>query len=255
MTAIAQQAVASILDNTANVIEGSGSYTGIPGVYSNDELLKGSVPSNLSITATGATGKNTVAYSSGVYDSDRWVKTRAPTYWLLCYSATDNGNVSAARRVTAWTQSSTEFTVSAFPENLATGDKFYMLEGFRRMVDGVDIESDGEGISRGFDRRFHVTMEVGETLPFYGSGVRLYSSLLSIRVRFEKYKKAQTIAASVLENMRLIRDAVALRAHWESTYTKAIIADVGDTDVDEDDDKAVGTATLGCIYQVALTFK
>lgn len=253
MSAIMQQATATILDHMAEVIEGTNGNNGIPGVYSHDELLRGGAPSNLSITATGGTGDNTIQYTSGAYAADRWVKTNIPGFWLLCYSATNSGNVSAARKISAWTQSTTSFTTASFPANITTGDKFYVLEGFKRLPDGVDIES---AFDVGFDRSFRLEALPGTSLGFYGSGLRTYDTTVILRLRLLKHHKDTTSRASVFENLRVLKDALALKTNWESSYTRFLDSESSDVDIQIDDaGKVVAAISFRLVYRVDITLK
>lgn len=250
-TAIAQNATAGILDHVAAVIEGT-TGNGVPGTHSADEALNDGSPSNLSITATGATGKTTIAYSSGSYAADRWVKTVGPGYWLLCYEATDSRNVGAARKISAWTQSSTEFTTAAFPQNLAAGDKFYVLQGFKRLPDGLDIE---DSQLAGHDRFFHVSATTEESTGFYGAGMRTYMGVLSIRLRLLKYARLQHSTAAAFENARIIVDAVTKRTNWESSYVRYMNADAAETDIDQDESRTIVTINIPFAYRVETTYR
>lgn len=247
MTALISQAVDTIIANTIAVIEGTGSYTGVPGVYSHDEALKGTSPSALTITATGGS-TTTVVDSSRTYDADRWVKTRAPSFWLLCATATNGANVDAARKISAWSQSATTFTVGTFPAAVSSGDTFYMLEGFRGSVDG-------SGDDAHQDRRFVVTMEPGETTGYYGAGYQSVRSELVLSLSLAVAGKHVSAAKAALTNAEILRSAVAKPAHWESTYTRAIMTDGSSIKLGEQSsDRITAEIRWPIIYRMAVAF-
>lgn len=244
MSSLYQSAVDAIITNTIAVIEGTGSNVGIPGVYSSHRLLSGGAPSALTFNCTGATGKTTVEYTSGNYSSSEFVKTRAPSFWLLCTSATNSDNEGAARKISAWSQSSTEFTVSAFSQNITTGDTFYVLEGFRAAED--DTESD-----MAEDRRFNVTVEPGEPIDSYGSGTRTTTGELIIDLHLPSNGKSTTFRKSAMANGEMIRSAVMGRTNWESTYTRALLPSGSSIDIDQDSELV--RVTIPIIYKYTLS--
>jgi len=249
VTALAQQAIDGIITNTVAVIEGTGSNTGIPGVYSNDPLLIGGSPSNLTFNCTGGTAKNTIAYSSGSYASDRWTATRAPSFWLLCTSATNSANVSAARKISAWSQGSKAFTTANFPANITTGDTFYILEGFRSVAD--DVEADAV-----LDRRYSTWVEPGEPIDCYGGGNRIVTGTLALDLTIKSSGRMTNARKSAYANGEILRTAILDRDNWESTYTRALLPEGSSVELDESEKtRIVVQIRLPIRYRYAMTME
>ena len=229
MTFLWDQAPDDIIAEVAAAIEGTGSYTGIPGVFSHDELLSGTQPSALTITATGGTAKNTIEDTSRTYASDRWTATRAPSFWLACATATNAENVGAARKISAWTQASTTFTTANFPANITAADTFYVLEGFRHVVDGG-----GEDVV--LDRRFTVEVEPGESIDLYGSGYSTTKGTLLVSLSLDAANKSVSSRRAAFTNGEILRHSVARRDNWESTYVQAVFLEGSKINVETEDD-------------------
>jgi hypothetical protein len=243
VSALVSQAIDAIATNTYYVIEGTGSYTGVPGVYSNADELRGA---GLTITATGGSGKTGIVDSAKSYASDKWVKTRAPSFWALCLTATNAANVDAARKITAWTQSSTMLTCTAFPANITAGDTFKILEGFRGVVDGGGEDTDG-------DRRFTVELEPGEISDIHGAGTRTAKGELVVTVRFADTNRQVSQMRCAVDNAEILRNAIADRSHWETNYTRAIFVEGSKISIDAEGVTTV-KVSLPIVYRYNLGF-
>jgi hypothetical protein len=231
------------------VIEGTNSQKGVPGSYSADELLRAS--GGVTFTATGATGKTVIQDTTASYSAGRWVSSNGPGFWLVCTSASDSSNVDAARKISAWTQSTTSFTTAAFPANLSTGDEFEVRQGFKQAPNHVDIES----AQSGFDRYFQLSALPGADIGYYGSGVRNYRTEIELRLRLLRYSRDVDIRRSVLENLRALVDAATLRSNYESTYTRWADAQAEYEIVENDADKIVALARWPLQYRVQLGYE
>jgi len=250
MSHISKQAIGSILDHIAAVIEGDG-QRGIPGTYSADELLRAS--GGVTFAATGVTGATTIELDSATYAADRWTSTDGPGFWLVCTSAADQANVDAARKISAWDQATTTFTVAAFPANLSIADEFEILQGFKQLPNGIDIEGHLES---GFDRSFRLEAEPGTVQPYYGMNTRTYLTQVTLRLRLLKHGRDRDIRRAAFENARCLVDAVTLRQNYEDIYTRSMDA-VGSevTLATDDDDKVVVEVSFQLQYRVQTNFK
>ena len=240
MSALVSQAVDTIIANTIAVVEGTGSYTGVPGAYSHDEAL--------ALTVTADSGSTTtIVDAASSYAADRWVKARAPSFFALCTSATNAANVNKARKISAWAQATKTFTVGAFPAAVSAGDTFSVLEGFRGVVDGADEDAE-------LDRRFTVRVDPGEPLSYYGTGSRTLKADLVLTLSLALAGKHDSGRRSAMTNAEILRSAVAMPAHWEATYTRAIMTDGSKVEIDTDDGRSVVTITWAMLYRIALGF-
>jgi len=248
LSALVAQAIDTIIANTIAVVEGTGSYTGIPGVYSHHPELEGASPSNLLITATSASTTVGIGDNTRTWEADKWTRTRAPSFWALCVTATRSANVDAARKIGAWAQATTMLTVGAFPANITAADTFRVLEGFRSAVDG-------NGEDAALDRRFTVAIEPGKHTDFYGLGYQTVRSTLVLTLSLVKAGKVDNARRSAVANAEILRYAVAKPAHWESTYTRAIVADQSEVAIDETlPDRNKVTIKWPILYRMAQTF-
>lgn len=263
-TGVFQQAHSAILDNYADVIEGGNgwasgtSYRGIPGTQPNDPELKNGNES--SVTASGNGTTTTVVYASGAWASDRWVKNDTPGFFLLCTSATNAANVNAARRITGWALATTTFTVDAFPAATTSADEFTVLQGFKRLPNGLEIDSDEPtvGADAGFDRFFQLRMQPGTQIEYFGGGVATYQTELELSLRFLKHGREHDAIAAVLENMAIIRQIICKGAspdHRDGTYTRALIPTGSGAEIIADDiNKVVVRDSFTLLYRIDLTY-
>lgn len=259
-TGIFQQALGSILDNYADAIEGgttwrgSGTaYRGIPGIGSNDPDLRSG--DDTPITASGNGTTTSVVYASGTWAASRWARTDTPGYFLECTSATNAANVSAARRITAWTLGTKTFTTDAFPAATTSGDVFTVLQGYKRLPNQFDISTDAD---EGLDRMFQLRASVGEVLEYFGNGKMTFKTELEVLVRFLKAGREHDAIDSALTNMAIMRPVLTKGSspdHRDGTYTMALLPTDGDIDeVINDSKKIVLRDKYVLLYRVDTTF-
>jgi len=263
---VLQNTIGSILDNYADAIEGGNTYRGsgtkyrgIPGTYSNDSGIRSG--DDTPLTATGATANTAFAVASTYsWDSNRWVKTEGPPMFALCTSATNAQNVGAARRVSAYDNSTQTFTFSGYvswPANMSVDDVFAMREGFKRLPNNIDIEADDNEFTNGFDRTFKLTAMPGERLDWYGDGYQSFKTTLELRLRFLKYAREWDVVAAALENLSIIRSILTTNKYdLRGDYVVALIADKGNSPEvsKEDKDKVVVLDKYDLIYSYDATY-
>lgn len=198
--------IGAILDNFADAIEGGNSYRGSGTAY------KG-IPStrsfdDLETTGLNATAGSTTTATIGAVDADEagyMVREYAPPFFLLCTAqAAGSGNTGAARKITQHDGTDTFTVAPAFAETVASGDTFSIAEGFKRMRDIVDVESD-DGIAGGLDRIFSLDMLPGKRLPIYGNGYEWHESTMDLYIRIHKKGRERTARQAILENAQQMR--------------------------------------------------
>lgn len=262
---VSKQAVGTILDNYADVIEGGNvwaggtSYSGIPGTHPSDPELRNGTDTPIT-SSMDSQLKTEVIYGSGAWSAARWEKEDIPGYFLLC---TSNGNsaslpnVNAARRITAWSLSNTKFTVDAFDVLPYSGDQYDVLQGFKRMPNQLDIEEEETESDRGWDRFFQMRVGPPSRMDWSGKHSHTYKAELQLRLRIEKFAREHDSIASVFENLSIIRSVLTLGTHRESAYTRALVAEEDQQAeiVKEDSKKVVAADTYTLIYRVDRTFK
>lgn len=260
-----QQALKSIIDNYADVIEGGNTwrgtgtaYRGIPGRLSNDRGLREGDDTPLTQNAAGSTTTVKIA-STYSWDSSRWVKNDTPGFFLLCTSATEAANVNAARRITDWNNTTKTFTVDAFPAATSSGDIFTVLQGFKRIPNQLDILKDDLGGIVGIDRMFHLRALPGAREGWYGDGTQQYRTTLEIYLRMLKFGREHDAEAAALENLSIMRSLLPRGAnpdHRDGTYTVALIADEGQQPEKAIDDvsKIIARDSYTLIYRVDTTY-
>jgi hypothetical protein len=261
MVSILGQQPGAILDNYADVLEGGSSwrgsgtaYYGIPGRYSNDPDIRSGADSPLTASAASADTTHVTVASTYSWDQSRWVKSETPGFWLLCTSGTV---ADEARKISAWDNTTKKFTVaSAFSAIPAKDDVFAVLQGFRRIPNGIDIEGDDGGIPHGFDRFFHLRTTAGEQMEWHGSGVATFRAVLELRFRLLTYGRIHDAEAAAFENMAIIRSALCRGTHRDGTYTRGLIPYDGQSEiVARDSKKIVIRDRYTLIYRVTADYR
>lgn len=242
MTTGVASATGAIFAAVQAVIEGTGTNAGIPGTYSADDLLRTALTFTPAAALASATS---IVDAAGTWADNRWVRTNAPGYWLVC---TAGNNALNARKVTAWTLSTTTFTIgSGFTYAFLGTETLQIMQGFARAPDEVDLRDDS---TSGWDRYYNLEIRHVGVEPIYGLGQRTYRAELVVRLRLLKYGRTQDMACSMLENLRLLRDGLS-QVNWESTYTRARMGDQGtDEIVYSDKTRMVGEMTMPFLYRV-----
>ncbi len=262
MTHVSDQAIGSILDNYADVIEGgttwrgSGtSHKGIPGTRSNDKDLRSAADTPLTAEAGGSTTTLIVA-SSRSWDTSRWVKQDTPAYFAV-YRTGTAANQYAARRITNWNNTTKTFTVDAFPASIAEADTFAIRQGFKRVPNTVDILGQAKD---GFDRFFDLrTPSAGQMLPWWGGGNRTFETTIELHLRMLKFGRAHDAERSAFENLAIIRSIITKAAnpdHRDGTYTQLLnpLGESGEKVVD-DASKVVVKDTYRLRYRINAAFQ
>ena len=247
-------AAATILDNYADVIEGGNSYRGsgdsykgIPGTNFSNLDLRGTT-----ITASSAGSTTSIPFASGNYETDFWVKSDSPRFFLLSTNSANNG---AARRVSNWNNSAKTFTVDAFDTAVAQNDTFVPLQGFKRFPDNLDILSDESTIGSGFDRFFELKLGAGTRIPFFGNGVETYESELVLRLRLQKRSRSRDTIESAMENALLMQSILTRPTHRDGTFTQLLDGMENAPEIETETDKIVVVSDSYSIrYRVFSTF-
>jgi hypothetical protein len=264
------QAIGSILDNTADVIEGGNSwrgsgtaYYGIPGARSNDPDLRSGDDTPLTVAATAAITTSTFdVASSKSWDQARWVKTGAPGFWALCTTSGGSGspNIDRARKITGYNNTTKVFSLgSALPAAPIANDVFAILQGFKRAPNQDALEHDATDSSDGLDRYFSLSAAAGEQLEYFGAGVATYKTEIELRLRILKFGREHDAVASAMENAAILRAGICHASspdHRDGTYTRAILPTGGGAKVETDDKhKVVVVDSYTTIYRVSFEFK
>lgn len=251
------QTVGDILENYADVIEGGNSYrgsgsayVGIPGTDSVADELP------LEITASDNGTTTTVIDDTQAWvDSDRWSRPDMAPYFLACSSATNAQNVGVARKISAWDLSSTTFTTAAFPAATTASDVFDILEGFRRIRDGIDIEGEEDkNIPEGFDRNFQLDFEPGEPDTVFGRKVERFRGQLVLRVRFLKRHRIHTARQRAFSNIARLRTIITKPEHL-GTYVRAVYNEGSPEILINDSKKIVVEERFAMIYAINTEFE
>jgi hypothetical protein len=255
---LSSEAFGGILDHLADVIEGGNayrggdSYRGVPGTHSNDEGLR--VGSDGSFLASGTPTTTAVQHPTGTWGQSRWVKASTPGFFLV------DDVQGAARRITAWDRGSKTFTVDAFPSAPAAGRAMTIRQGFKRMPNHIDIETDDAGADGGYDRAFSLLLNPGVDAGLYGQGNITRRGELELRLRVLKYDRAQDARQSVVENIALLTTALRMGGvaetpnHRDGTYIRAILSPQSDPEYSETDSRFVAIARLPLVYRISTTF-
>jgi len=258
VTHLAQNDIGGILDSFADVIEGGNSYRGsgsafrgLPGAHSNDNGL--AKDGDDSAVASGAGSTTTIVYASGAGASERWVKSNIPGFFAICNTqASGVRNKGAARRITGWNLGTKTWTVDAFPEATAQNDTFEIVQGFKRLPDGEDIEA--EEIDSGWDRFFSFEIDdAGVDAGLWGAGVATYTTELNLRLRILKHGRGQRAAQSAITNMSILRDGLTKPLN-RSGLVRALLP-IGGTSSEKDTHKIVITQTYQLHYRIETTYK
>jgi hypothetical protein len=249
VTALVSQGLEGIFDTLADAIEGgttwrgSGTaFKGIPGKYSNDLRLADDSPLTVSAAVSASAFK-----VATLWRSDRWVTLNGAAYWVLDHHAEH-------RKVTAYNATTGQFTVgTAFSNAPQVADTLTVLQGFKRLPNGIDIET-AEGAAEGFDRSFHLEADAGKRTEWSGSGDWLLETVLRLRVRFLKFGRLHDWVASAMTNMAILRAGLARTIHYETTYMRALIPDGTVRVVHDDNNKLVTEDAFRLFYRLDTSF-
>ena len=229
MSTILEQAVESILDNYADVIEGGNThrgsgtkYKGIPGFESFDPLI--AEVGTFEPDGLGSQSTTFLDYTNTLPSPGRAFRSNGPPFFALMTGTSGGatGNVGAARKITNWTSSGVTLDV-ALPETPQNGDQFVLREGFFRAPDNWDLESEAAP-PEGFSRAFRLRMIPGREIDWSGNGTRWYESELELRIGLEKRSRDRQIIDSLLRNLTTMRAIIVRGDHRDSTYVQRISA-------------------------------
>jgi hypothetical protein len=260
MTHASSQDVGAILDHYADVIEGGNAYNGgtayygIPGRYSNTQWLRDGTYSTLTSGGNGTTTTIVMANTT-VHPANRWVRDKLPSYYALCTSATNAANTNKARRITAWTANTYTFTVQAFDAATQEADEFDVLEGFKRVPNGLDINDADEGQAAGYDRFFDLELMPIRALGWYGAGQQTWEGTLTVVLRLLKHARVRDWRRSFVENLTIIGNVMSSnqsgQEHRDSTYVRTLEPPQGAPEVRVNDRaKIVAALDLRIRYRV-----
>ncbi len=256
MTALVSQGLAAVFHTLADAIEGGNTwrgsgtaFKGIPGQYSNDLQLAAESP--LTVGAAVSTTQFKVAKR---WSPNRLITNNGPAWWVLNAAGEHRKLIAAANSTILPATEATTFTVgTAFTAAPAPTDTLTLLQGFKRLPNGVDIEAD-EGAAEGFDRTFHLAAETGQRTPWGGSGAWLFSTKLRLRVRFCKFSRLHDWTAAAMTNMAILRAGLARTIHYETTYMRALLPDGEIRVVRDDANKLVAEDTFTLFYRLDTSF-
>ena len=231
--AVFDNALAFILANYADVIEGGNAhrgsgtaYLGIPGRQHHQPVID----DNAVVQSAVALGSTTIVQATTsitTLTNEDVVKSSTPPLFLLFTVVGDLGsplNVGAARKISAYDPSTRRFTVAAFPAAIEFGDFFELRQGFKRAPDKVDIDDVAGAPDGSFDRFFSLRALPGELMDWFGDGMQQYRSTMELRLRIEKRGREQKAIASALENLAIIRSIITRGDQRDGTYTQLLKA-------------------------------
>lgn len=261
MAHLATQAIGSILDHYADVIEGGNaynagsSYLGIPGSYSRDPgLMSGD---DTPLAAEGAGDATTINVTGHSWPQSRWVRADGAPYFLLC-TAGATGSVGEARRITAWDNTAKNFTVDDFTVAPGSGGEFDVLEGFRRLPDTIDINAEDTLSDGGYDRSFNLGLMPVSPRDQYGNGTETWDGVLTLTLRLLKHGRLHDWQASAVENLTFLASALTLGHnpdHRDGTYIRALLPmEAAPEIVHDDKTKLVAAAQMPIVYRLQRGF-
>lgn len=261
MAHIATQAIGSILDHYADVIEGGNaynsgsSYYGIPGRYSRDPgILSGD---DTPIAAEGAGNTTTINVTGYSWPERRWVRDDGAPFFLLCTAGATNA-IGEARRITAWDNTGKDFTVDAFSTAPGSAGEFTVLEGFRRLPDTIDINADDSLSEGGYDRSFNLALSPVAPRDTYGNGTETWDGFLRLTLRMLKHGRLHQWQASAIENITYLASVMTKGHnpdHRDGTYVRALLSPAETPEVLHDDrSKLVVAIQMPIIYRIQRGF-
>jgi hypothetical protein len=256
VTVLLDSAIGAILDNYADVIEGSrfwredgrSAYRGIPGLYSNDPDLRNN--DTIESSATVDASHIEISAPSTPYPPGKWSPVNGPAFWAV---GKDGTLIGKHRKIIAWNAGTHQFTFdSEFDTVPQEGDTFTLRQGFKRVPSNIDIDRSPSG---GFDRFFQLSATSGKVLRWSGNGLMTYQTELRLRLRILKCGRLHDAVASAMANLAIIRVALPRREHYEPQFTVMISPlDGGSSITKEDDEKIVVTDTYRLIYRINQAF-
>jgi len=158
--------------------------------------------------------------------------------------------IDGATATANWLINRPKFTVSAFDHVVSAADTFSLLQGFRRVPNWEDLDSDA-GSADGFDRHFHLSATPGKRAQWAGSGALTYQTDLKLRLRITKRGRLHDWTAAAMTNIGILRCALPNTANYDATYIRALVA--GETDpkpFKDDSKKIVVEDTYRLFYRV-----
>ena len=158
--------------------------------------------------------------------------------------------IDGAAATANWLINRPKFTVAAFASAVSQSNTFSLLQGFRRVPNWEDIDSDA-GVADGFDRHFHLAATPGKRAQWAGSGALTYQTELKLRLRIAKRGRIHDWTAATLTNLGILRCALPNTANYDSTYIRALVAGESDPKtVKEDSRKLVVEDTYRLFYRL-----
>lgn len=260
MAHLSSQAIGSILDHYADVIEGGNAYnsgtsfSGVPGRYPNDHGLRTAVDTPLSADSAGTTTSIVVA-SSYSWESARWVKTGQPGFFLLC-TAGATAAQNEARRITGWNNTTKTFTVDAFSTAPGASGTFTVMQGFKRIPNGLDINDEDVGTEEGYDRFFDLSLTPESVENLYGNSTETWRGTLALRLRIMKHARIRDWRRSAAENIAILSSWLpggTNADHTDGTYVRALFHPDA-PEIEEDNKKIVATVQFPIMYRVQRGF-
>lgn len=239
-------AVASILDHLAGVIEGPASETGdarigTPGTHSLCAPMSRLEAGLGAFTMSGTPDQDYAivddlaalpddrrSWSDGLFNR----RVGPPVFAVIAVSPAGATPVGEVRRVFGY-----ERIDDTAPNPLEThkwrvaggigggwslpwasgATTFRLLEGFKRCPNVVDINDAQQGVPGGFDRFFSVNALPGRELDFYGRGLVTMETTVELRLRFAKIGRRDDTVAAVMQNALILRNALCHSRNRPST--------------------------------------
>lgn len=254
MTTLLTESTGIILDNFADAIEGGNThrgsgtaYKGVPGTRTWHDWVKAN---GTGLAVDAGVSSTTAIKITGVpaAQAATMVRVSGPPFFLLATTAATAGVTGAARKIASHT--GVTFTTAAFPGVVLAADVMSIVEGFKRVPDGLDIEADGsEESPAGYDRFFRLSMLPGERVSWAGNGVSMYRAVLAVDLRILRRSRQHQCAESALENAGRIAYALTMGAH-RGTYVQVCEQATAPTPIKDDINKVVVRSTFNVLYQL-----
>lgn len=137
-----------------------------------------------------------------------------------------------------------EHTVEAFSSAPDDADPLQLLEGFRRVAPGIDIDDEELGLAQGMDRVFTLDVDgMGAELDLRGAGFINYTTEMTLTVRYQRTQNHRVSTAMLFHNANILTRAMEIGSNRDPYHTRSVrLADAPEIE------------TLESFHLVTLTF-